>query len=75
MQKWEYLTIQTEWDNETLIVRSVNGQNIGEKKGIMGGRSYPVFESHLSGIGEQGWELVTGASGGGGLYVFKRPKT
>ena len=76
MKKWEYYTIHTEWnDGHTMLVTTVNGQDIGKKKGAMGKKKYPIFESFINNLGEQGWELITMPAHGGGFYIFKRPKT
>ncbi|MCB0178503.1 MAG: hypothetical protein KDI62_09755 [Anaerolineae bacterium] len=59
MQKWEYLRIDISFgNNNVLLVSSVNGRSIGEKKGVLKSVQYPSFDSYIEQLGEQGWELI-----------------
>ena len=86
MQKWEYLTLITQFPDEFEHPSTepevhrwgvyVNYQKIkGEKQpGFLGGTKSPGITEYLNHLGEQGWELVAVFGSGYSVkYIFKRP--
>ena len=79
MEKWENLRLESAYDeSNNLVVAFINGQEIGQEvsQGILRSTKLkrPDFDEFITGLGEEGWELVTYAGLGlnGGNFLFKR---
>jgi hypothetical protein len=69
MQKWEYLEViyNNYSGGAKFVPYTINGQEVKDFK------NQPDRATHLSQLGQQGWELVAFDWNGGGRAIFKRP--
>lgn len=59
-QLWDYLFIESIWNEGNLLVAKVNGKVIGtEQQGLFKNKIiHPPLHEYLNAIGEDGWEIV-----------------
>ena len=74
MTRWEYLKVETDYDNHLDRVHRVNDAELADwKKG-------PAVSAYVNQLGAEGWEIVSGTSFAVAMAVvpsrvlwFKRP--